>query len=118
MAMEIRNAIIESATITNDDHGVLSSWILLDYGDSSHQGFGGYTLYLPKPFKHHRPDDSYAGHWIWRVMEMAGVSKWSELPGKTIRVRRGEGIGGSVEAIGHIVEDKWFCPKEEFKPGA
>lgn len=112
--MHIKNAIIESASITNDDHGLLSSWLTLDYGDGGHQGFGGFALYLPKDFKHH-DIMSHAGHWIWRVMEVAGVSKWSDLKGKTIRVQLDkEGLGGNIEAIGHIVKDNFFNPSKEF----
>ncbi len=108
--LELKNAIITRAEITNDDHGLLSAWLTLDYGGSG-QGFGGYCLYLPKSFTHHRLL-SHAGHWIWRVMEVAEVSKWSELVGKTIRVKA-EHCG--VHAIGHIVKDDWFCPAEDFK---
>lgn len=110
MTIEIKNAIIESATITNDDGGLLSAWLNLDYGGSG-QGFGGYSLYLPKSFKHHSLQCNYAGHFIWRVMEIAGVNEWSKLPGKTIRVRC-EHI--KVYAVGHIVKDDWFCPSEDF----
>jgi hypothetical protein len=107
--MTIRNAIIESAKITSDDHGVLSAWLTLDYGGSG-QGFGGYALYLPKTFKHHNLH-SVAGHFIWRVMEIAGVTEWDKLKGKTIRVDS-ENIG--IKSIGHIVKDDWFCPQTDF----
>ena len=108
--MEIRNAVIKSATITSEDHGCLSAWLHLEYGHSG-QGFGGYALYLPKSFSHHEIK-SVAGHFIWRVMEIAGVIKWDQLPGKTIRVKADN---VSINSIGHIVKDDWFCPSEDFK---
>jgi hypothetical protein len=109
--MEEKNAIIESATLTTEDHGCLSSWIVLDYGGSC-QGFGGYSLYLPQGFSHHEKGAGYAGHWIYRVMAIAGVGKWDQLVGKTVRVRAEH---DKVHAIGHIVKDDWFCPSDDFK---
>ncbi|NBW21537.1 MAG: hypothetical protein EBR82_77625 [Caulobacteraceae bacterium] len=107
---EVKNAIIRGATLTKADHGVLSAWIELDYGGTC-QGFGGYALYLPKSCTHHSLTGP-AGHFIWRVLEIADVAEWGKLVGKTIRVR---GDHGGVEAIGHIVKDDWFCPREDFK---
>lgn len=110
--VETKNAIIESAVISNDDHGLLSAWLFLDYGGAG-QGFGGYALYLPSTFTHHSlKGPNYAGHFIWRVMEIAGVHKWSDLAGKTIRVKASH---SGVQAIGHIVKDDWFEPAVDFK---
>lgn len=109
IGVEIKNAVIERATITSDDHGILSAWLYLGYGGSG-QGFGGHCLYLPKSFTHHKLE-SVAGHFIWRCMEVAGVTEWGRLAGKTIRVR---GNMAGIEAIGHIIKDDWFCPKDDF----
>jgi hypothetical protein len=110
--MEEKNALITSVSITNDDHGLLSAWLFLDYGGSG-QGFGGYTLYLPKVFTHADNQKNYAGLFIWRCMEIGGVTEWSKLVGKTIRVRKPNMLD-QIEAIGHIIKDDWFYPKEEF----
>src|SRR5579859_6696833 len=103
------NAVIESAEITCGDCGLLDAWLVLDYGGSG-QGFGGYVLYVPKSWKHHTLE-SPAGHFIFRCMEVAGVESWSHLKGKTIRVRKTD-EWGSIVAIGHIVKNDWFCPKD------
>jgi hypothetical protein len=104
--LETKNAIITEAQLATEDHGVLSAWITLDYG-GVHQGFGGYCLYNP-----HRPEGSVAGTFIYRTLQMAGVGRWDELVGKTIRVRSHP---NGVQSIGHIVKDEWFCPAEEFR---
>ncbi len=108
--IETSNAIIKSTRLSIEDHGMLSAWIYLDYGGSG-QGFGGYALYLPKEFKHHAKDIPFAGHFIFRVLQIAGVTKWADLPDKTIRVRREH---SKVHAIGHIIEDDWFDPTTDF----
>lgn len=107
--IKVRNAIIESSTLDIGDGGFLQAWLYLDYGGSG-QGFGGYVLYLPKSFKHHSLL-SHAGHWIYRCCEIAGVGKWEDLKGKTIRVKYEH---SKVLAIGHIVKDDWFNPSKDF----
>jgi hypothetical protein len=106
---EVKNAIIESATITSTNNGVLSAWVHLDYGGES-QDFGGLVLYVPKTFTHHKIE-SVSGHFIYRVMQVAGVERWEDLKGKTVRVKASH---SKVAAIGHIVKDDWFNPAEDF----
>jgi hypothetical protein len=86
--------------------------VYLDYGDSG-QGFGGYMLYVPESWSSHRKDcKNYAGHFIYRVLEVVGVENWSQLKGKTVRVRADH---SKVYEIGHIVKDDWFNPSLDFK---
>lgn len=106
--VEEKNAIIKHAKITIED-GFLDVWLTLDYGDSG-QGFGGYTLYLPPGLKHHSLE-SHAGHFIYRVLAVAGCTRWEELPGKCIRVRADH---CGVYEIGHITKNDWFSPKKDF----
>lgn len=108
---EVRNAIIEKVSLSSDDHGCLSSWVHIDYGDCGHQGFGGYALYLPKSFTHHARD-SVAGHWIYRVMEIAGVEDWNKIQGNAVRAKL---EGGMIVALGHITKNDWFEPRIDFK---
>lgn len=109
--IETKNAIIKSAIIDTGDRGMLTVWLNLDYGDSG-QGFGGYALYLPKSFKNHSESSDLAGHFIFRCMEIAEVGKWDEIIGKTIRVKSDH---SKIHAIGNIVKDDWFNPKEDFE---
>lgn len=111
---EIKNARIESASIRFDRGCFLSVTLGLNYGGSG-QGFGGYVLGAKtgqgaKAEAANR--EGFAGLFIVRVMEIAGVDDWSDLVGKTIRA---EASFSDVRRIGHILKDDWFSPAEEFK---
>lgn len=104
----VRNAIIKSVTINDADRGMLTAWIDLDYGGSG-QGFGGFVLYNPHNSTTNR---DVTGVFIWNCMKVGGVSDWSKLPGKAVRVCIEDGL---VHKIGHIIEDIWFDPSQVFK---
>lgn len=110
--MTVENAIITEASMHIEDHGTLTIWISVEYGNRCIQSFGGYALYLPKTFEHYNIN-SPAGHFIFRVLQICDVKNWDELPGKAIRICREK--TGPVKKIGHIIYDDWFCPEEDFK---
>lgn len=103
------NAIITDYSLDISRGFALDLWLYLDYGGFK-QGFGGFVLHKvgagfdPK-------GGNYAGHYITRVMEIAGVEKLKDLKGKTVRVDRSP---DKVKGIGHIVKGDWFYPSKEF----
>lgn len=108
--MEIRNAIIKSTDLSNEDHNMLTVWLHLDYGGAG-QGFGGYVLYSNSGWDKGE-GKNYAGRFINRVMEIAEVSRWERLPGKAIRVRIENGL---IKGIGNLLKEDWFIPSVDFK---
>ena len=77
----------------------------LDYG-SAGQGFGGYALYNESDTK------NYCGLFIKRLFDITGVDDLSRMKGVAVRVKSSL---SEVRAIGHVVNDDWFCPKDELK---
>lgn len=106
---EVKNALIDSVHLDDGDRGLLTATLFMNYGGAS-QGFGGYSLYLPKSFNHHKLM-SVAGHFIWRCMEIGDVRKWEQLKGKAVRVRTEDGL---IKGIGHITKEDWFYPSVDF----
>lgn len=109
---EIVNAIIESAEICISRGFIVDCWLSLDYGGSG-QSFGGYVLGFSDRDNMDMPN--FAGEWLAQCMNIAAVEKFSQMKGKTIRVRKdGIGFNTSIVAIGHITKDIWFNPTEVF----
>ena len=52
-----------------------------------------------------------------RVLEVAGVSRWEDLPGTFVRVEE-SAWGTMVFRFGNILEDKWFDIREFIIPPA
>lgn len=109
----IQNAVIESASLSAGDHGVLSGWLILDYGGSG-QGFGGYCLARDIHTELTTPSPNFCGIFIQRCLEIGGVDKWEALAGRPIRVQLANPYG-RILAIGHFIEEKWFDPEEDTK---
>ena len=99
------NMRIKGTMLGREDHGILTAFLQLE-GNGTGQGFGGWCLDSAD-----RPNPA-AGLWISRVLEVVGVAEWEELPGKYVRVVRDRGL---ISGIGHIIEDRWFYPRDEMK---
>jgi hypothetical protein len=104
---ETKNAKIEGVSLEIEDHGILTAWLQLDFGDGGHQAFGGYGLYYPRD-----QSKSLAGKFIYRTLEVLGVRNWDNLQGMIVRVKRNDGL---VVSVGHPIKDEWFTPSVEFK---
>lgn len=101
--MEIKNAKIRSTMLGREDHGIMTFMIYID-ADGFICGVGGYCL-----------DEFNAESMevISKILEVVGVDKWEDLPGKYIRVEY-NGLGSTVTKIGNIIDEKWLDLEEFF----
>jgi hypothetical protein len=88
--IKVVNAIIKYARIDDGDRGLVT--LVLTMGTQGIKALAG----MP-------------------CIQVAGVSDWSKVVGKSIRVKRESGLNGKVIGIGHITKDIWFIPSEDFK---
>lgn len=102
---KIENAIISSADL-EFAHGCLSSIVFVE-AQSRTQGYGGYCLYSPEVDR-----GKAAGLFIWRVMQIAGVDRWSRVDGRPVRIEIKDDM---IVAIGHIIKDDWLRFEQEMK---
>jgi len=110
--MEIINATIKNAEIQLDyDGAFLTAWIDLDY-DGAGQGFGGFCFDQFDKTQNKRVGTAWGCEYIRQILEVIGVMKWSDLKGKNVRVKQDS---NKVYAIGHIIKNRWFDPKENLK---
>jgi hypothetical protein len=107
---EIVTAVIDCANIVRCDSGYIDITIRLDCSVGV-CGFSG-NLYISS-----ENPVNFVGKFISRVMKIAGVVCWNDLPGKAIRVNlfkpNGRVLGSKAVAIGHIINDDWFNPETD-----
>jgi hypothetical protein len=103
MTIERSNAKIIGTTLDIEDHGCLTFFVHLDYGESE-QGFGGYAL-----DKRSGGSGEFAVRAIRGVLETVGVNDWEDLVGCYVRVDYDHGC---VHRIGHIIDNKWLSLKD------
>ena len=112
MNKEIRNARITDVSLTMADHGCLTYFISIE-GGSFACNYGGYCLGHGYLGAIEFNASSKGLEAMMRIMNVVGVDRWEKLKGKYIRIVD-PGLGGTVETIGNIIEDKWFNQREFF----
>lgn len=97
--MEELNARILRTMLGTENRGVLSISVVLEFGIGQ-QSFGDYALGWGERML----------VWTREMLAVGAVSKWEDLPGQHVRVRRDEGM---IVGLGHITKDIWFIPAED-----
>ena len=97
---QIFNGEIVDTFLGVEDHGILTSYVFVQFG-GSHQGYGGYGL-----------DNRYCAAWIKGVCRAVGVDNWKDLKGKYVRIQRED---GRIICIGHIVEERWYSHQDTIR---
>lgn len=109
----IKNARIMSTMLGREDHGIMT-FIIYISAEGMTCGVGGYCLDEFDSAKQTRVFRAKSMEAISKVLEVVGVDKWEDLPGKYIRFED-NGLGSAVYKIGNIIKDRWFNMREFFQ---
>lgn len=109
--MNIRNAKIKSTMLGREDHGIMTFCIFIEFNGTV-CGIGGYALDMYNHTTESRVFSSKGLEDISKILEIVGVDKWEDLPGKYIKIKD-NGRGSTVDEIGNLMEEKWFNLKGE-----
>jgi hypothetical protein len=106
--METKNALIKSTYLGIEDHGIMTFYLNLDYGDCF-QSAGGYALDTVLEGKDGkfvcRIGYGKGMSLIMEILKTVEVEKWEDLPCHHIRVLADH---TKVSSIGHLLKDKWL----------
>lgn len=96
------NAIIEKAFLGFDHQGLLSVVLMLQRSTGLHL-FGDDVITW----------SAFGTEYLVRLLDTFQVNEWGELKGLPCRILRLKGhmYNADSDAIGHIVEDRWFYPQ-------
>lgn len=109
----ILNVKICDTKLGYEDHGIFTCELLLE-GDGWGCWYGGYVLDEYNKELNERIATRQGFQAIIELMKTLEVDKWEDLKGKYVRVE-GQGWGGKITKIGHLIKDKWFSFKEFFE---
>lgn len=110
--MKIKNAKIRSTMLGRENPGIMTFMIYIS-ADGFDCGIGGYWLDEFNSATQTRVFRAESMEAISKVLEVVGVDKWEDLPGKYIRFED-NGWGSKVTKIGNIIEEKWLDLEEFF----
>jgi len=110
--MEIKNAIINSTMLGREDHGIMTFSLYIGFSGCS-CGVGAYALDHYDRETKSRVFTAKGLEAISMILEVVGVDKWEDLPGKYIRFKD-NGWGSTIDEIGNIIDDRWFNLREFF----
>lgn len=131
-SITLKNGVIvypEYATIKDtmlgiEDHGIMSSFIYLDYANFGTQGFGGWALDGHNKKKRENQSEyhriGFVGSivFIRRTLEIAGVREWEKLKGKAVialRDKEGHFNGGQIIGLMSVSNhDEYFLIEDCF----
>ena len=111
--MEIRNAKITSTMLGREDHGIMTFMICVEFGGCGCD-IGGYALDGYDRDTQTRVFSVKSIEAISKILDVVGVYKWEDLPGKYIRIKYNS-LGKTIDEIGNLMEDKWFNLREFFE---
>ena len=110
----IKNAIITSTMLGREDHGIMTFNINLKFNGGIYCGFGGYALDFHDSDIKTRVFRAESMEMISLILDVVGVDKWEDLPGKYVRFED-NGWGSTINKIGNIIEDKWLDVEDFFR---
>lgn len=116
MTSRITNARITGTNFGIQEDGSMVFYLTLEAGGKVYH-VGGIALDHYDADTGCRVSFGRGMHAIRRVLEVAGVSRWEDLPGTFLRVEE-SAWGTMVFRIGNILEDRWFDIREFLAPPA
>ena len=111
--MTVKNAKIKSTMFGREDHGIMTFMIFIEFDECIGCGVGGYALDGYDRESNSRVFSAKGMEAISKILEVVGVDRWEQLPGKYIRIKD-NGWNSTIDEIGNLMSDKWFNFREFF----
>ena len=110
----IKNAKITSTHLSREDHGIFTFVIYIEIQNGGCCGIGTYALDSYNAEKDERELRAESCEILAKILDVVGVEKWEDLPGKYIRIID-NGWGSIIDCIGNLMCDKWLNFKDFFE---